>query len=51
MALEGYLGIQGYRSRVSGIFVESTFNEALEVYLGIQEYNAFVKRYGIVLKF
>ena len=41
MALEGYLGIQGYGSWISEIFVESTINEALEVYLGIQGYRAF----------
>ena len=28
-ALEGYLGIQGYGSRISGIFVESNFDAGL----------------------
>ena len=41
MALEGYLGIQGYGSWILGIFVESTINDALEVYLGIQGHSAF----------
>ena len=50
-ALEGYLGIHGYGSWMSRIFVESTINKALEVYLGIQGYSAFFKGYGIFLKF
>ena len=33
---------------ISGIFFESTINEALDVYLGIQGYSAFLKGYGIV---
>ena len=46
MALEGYLGTQGYGSWNSGIFVESTINEALEVYLRIQGYRAFLRDTG-----
>ena len=43
MALEGYLGIQGYGSWISGIFVESTINEALVGYLGTQVYRHLFK--------
>ena len=50
-ALEGHLGIHGYGSWISRIFVKSTINKALEVYLGIQGYSAFLKGYGIVLIF
>ena len=36
-------GFRGYLSKA--------INEALEVYLGIQGYSAFLKGYGVVLKF
>ena len=36
----GDVSLMALEGRISGIFVESTINEALEVYLGIQGYRA-----------